>query len=64
MNYNPRGQISIALTLPSIAAVITLNSYCPHLWNRENMIAIKGNPEIKYFGTLISLTECSLAIGC
>lgn len=64
VNYDPRGYISIAWTLPSISAVVTLSSYCPHLWKRENTIASKGKPDIKHFGTLISLLECSLAIGC
>lgn len=58
------GYIYITRMLPSISEVITLSSYCPHLWKRENMTAGKGNLDIKYFGTLISLLECSLAIGC
>jgi len=56
--------IAIAWMLPSVHAVVTLSSYCPHLWKREKMIASKRKPDIKHFGTLISLLECSLAIGC
>lgn len=47
-----------------ISEVIALSSYCPHLWKRENMIASRGKPDVNRFGTVISLLECLLAIGC
>lgn len=38
VSYGSRGYTSIVLAVPSIAAVTTLSSCCPHLWKWEDTI--------------------------